>query len=727
MAEAHIASMADELANLRSAHALLYPVVESLNLFCRIKFYNYCMSVSSSVVNKQTVRNERSLSNEHILSNFSNDLDKYVLNLSSVTLNKTQKEALSVGLKFCVPPKRCNPINIRAQFENLYDQVKCLEPTSADAVSWFKCRLVDLAHQYERTPIIQSCLLNKEHIRELKSLQRNSQLVILPPDKGSGSVLLNREDYNQKLTTLLSDKTKFEIDKKQKDNVHNVERQINKVLKEIHQEGFIDQTTLKSLSARGSLTPRLYGLPKTHKPGIPLRPVLSMSGSPYHSLAQWLVGLLEPVRAKLCPFSLKDTFEFVDLIESLDTSNKVMTSFDVESLFTNVPLDEVLNIIHDYVLQKNLPIPIPLNYFMKLLRLCTKNIQFLFNGVFYKQVDGVAMGSPLGPILADIFMGHLEDKMSSEIQQLLMYRRYVDDIFAICNDHNHVQHFHEKLLQLHPRIHFTVELEENNAIPFLDVLLVRREDGSLSRGVYRKRTWMGQYLHFKSFAPIKQKRCLVRTLFNRIRRIATFERVKMEEELLTNTLLENGYPLRFIEKYSRQTLPKTPCATAPKKMVYLTLPFKGDNVSLLIKTRLNAAIKRTYNAAELTLVEETIRVPVPPRKDLVPMLAKSNVVYQFDCICGARYIGRTQRHLGMRIKEHLPNWLYASTSRTPASAIARHIMDTGHMVNRETSFKIIFSCKQPNQLFIAEAVAINRLGPILCSQKELVASLSLPW
>ena len=79
---------------------------------------------------------------------------------------------------------------------------------------------------------------------------------------------------------------------------------------------------------------------------------------------------------------------------------------DVISLFTNVPIKEVVNLICD--IQENLPIP--KDSFRRLLFLCTKDIQFQFNGQMYKQIDGVAVNSPQGPLFADMFMSHLEQR-----------------------------------------------------------------------------------------------------------------------------------------------------------------------------------------------------------------------------------------------------------------------------------------------------------------------------
>ena len=535
---------------------------------------------------------------------------------------------------------------------------------------------------------------------------------------------MNRKDYIDKMLVILSDQSKFIKDAVQDDAVRKIERLLIRKLKALRDKGIIDKHMFQQLSPKGTITPRMYGLPKTHKPSIPLRPILSMSGSPYHKLAKWLVDVIEPVQRSLTPHSLRDTFEFINLVSTVNTTDKVMASFDVQSLFTNVPIDEVIDIVTDFVSNNQSRFKVPSDILAQLLKACTSNVQFLFDGVFYTQVDGVAMGSPLGPVLADIFMGHIERKLSVEINQLSFYKRYVDDIFAIC-ENREVNDFLDSLNSAHNNLKFTSEAENENRLSFLDVCLIRREDGSLSRSVHRKATWSGQYLHFKSFAPIKYKRGLVRCLFDRIRRIVTPDQLEEEVNLLHETLKDNGYPARFIDKYAKGRIKRDVFDTVPRKNVYLSLPFKGDNISTMIKRRLDAALGRTFYAAKLLLVDLTQRIPAPPRKDPVPRADTSNIIYGFNCVCGSRYVGRTTRHFGERIVEHVPKWLYTTGIGCARSAITKHLQNTGHVIDTNTAFRILSKPKFPSMLNIAEAVFIRTLNPDLCLQKQFVVSLSL--
>ncbi|KAA3676597.1 uncharacterized protein DEA37_0009147 [Paragonimus westermani] len=115
-----------------------------------------------------------------------------------------------------------------------------------------------------------------------------------------------------------------------------------------------------------------------------------------------------------------------------------------------------------------------------------------------------------------------------------------------------------------------------------------------------------------------------------------------------------------------------------------------------------------------------------------PIGATSHCVYQFTCNCNESYIGRTERCLISRVKEHLPNWVQNSvlrkndnvveTRKQPASAVARHVLTTGHVINPICAFRILLRHSNPRFLRFAEAVAINRMKPTLCVQKQLLVT-----
>ena len=172
-------------------------------------------------------------------------------------------------------------------------------------------------------------------------------------------------------------------------------------------------------------------------------------------------------------------------------------SFDVTNLFTQVPIADALQVIEqklsqDHSLLDRTTIPIP--QLVELTELCLRSSFFQFQDKYYEQIEGAAMGSPLSPIVANLFMENLEEEaIRSAPLQPKLWRRYVDDTFVIWpHGQEELHRFHEHLNSLHSNIHFTMEEEKECTLPFLDVLITRISS-SLSTSVYHKPTHRERY------------------------------------------------------------------------------------------------------------------------------------------------------------------------------------------------------------------------------------------
>ena len=151
---------------------------------------------------------------------------------------------------------------------------------------------------------------------------------------------------------------------------------------------------------------------------------------------------------------------------------------DVVSLYTNIPVDEAIDIcLNKLYCNDEIVYNLTRSQFKKLLNYCVKQNHFAFNDNIYDQIDGVAMGSPLGPILANIFMSHLEKIALHEFHgsKPIYYKRYVDDTFLIFSNEQDSISFFEHMNCEHSNISFTVETENDGCLPFLDVLVSRRD------------------------------------------------------------------------------------------------------------------------------------------------------------------------------------------------------------------------------------------------------------
>ena len=136
----------------------------------------------------------------------------------------------------------------------------------------------------------------------------------------------------------------------------------------------------------------------------------------------------------------------------------------------------------------------------KLLLLCTKNVHFTFNNKIYQQCDGVAIGFPLGPVIAGIFMVELERTLLPRLTEYMTpWKRYVDDTIATVQLTS-IDHVLMILNTFHKNIKFTYELEINKKISCLDISLIRKND-ILETTIYRKSTNNGVYLQWDFFAP----------------------------------------------------------------------------------------------------------------------------------------------------------------------------------------------------------------------------------
>ena len=249
----------------------------------------------------------------------------------------------------------------------------------------------------------------------------------------------------------------------------------------------------------------MYGLPKIHKKDVPLCPILSMTGSAQHQLAKWLTSLLKPVLQNLSSNCVSDSFTFVKEVRkfTFSPSSVFLCSFDISSLFTNVLLAETIEICTDALYNDDSMAPsFTCNIFVKLMKLAASSVEFSFNNNMHQQIDGVAMGSPLSPALANTFVGYQEAKLFNIAKRPLVYFQYIDDTFAIFNNEEDCNYFFIHLNSLHPSLCLTYEKESNHSLPFLDVL-VERHDSEFLTSVYRKPTFTDQYLRWNSFSPQK--------------------------------------------------------------------------------------------------------------------------------------------------------------------------------------------------------------------------------
>ena len=250
--------------------------------------------------------------------------------------------------------------------------------------------------------------------------------------------------------------------------------------------------------------------------GIPtFRPILSAIGTPTYKLAKFCDKLLKTINTN--EYTVKDSFSFAKEVEELDT-NLIMASFDVKSLFINIPLTETIGLCFENLYRNQTHIGnLSKSSFHRLLEITIDESFFIFDQKYYKQCDGVAMGSPLGPTLANFCMCHFENIWFENCPTQLKpvaYKRYMDDTFLLLQSTEHVEKFKKYLNKQHKNIAFTSEMEQNDSLSLLDIK-ISRENNKFVTSAYRKPAFSGVFTNFESLISKCYKRSLIDTLLHR--------------------------------------------------------------------------------------------------------------------------------------------------------------------------------------------------------------------
>ena len=342
---------------------------------------------------------------------------------------------------------------------------------------------------------------------------------------GTGVVIMNKSDYVNLLSQAsINDTSKFTPVSLQRPTTRGrpIKHYHPLLQKEKHLESVVRNILPKQIAdcvcQAGSRLAHLYELPKTHKEKLSMRPILSATGTYNYALAKWLDEKLKPLSVNR--YTISDTFSFAEEIQNLVIDqNDILVSFDVTSLFTNVPLQETIETIAEkafvdnwFNVTHNLNITKP--DLVQLLEVATMNQLFQFDGKLYEQIDGVAMGSPLGPLMENAFLCSIEEKLEQDNKLPEFYRRYVDDTFAMMKNVPAAEDFLSTLNSCHPSINFTMELASDNKLPFIGMEVLKK-GCKLETSVYRKPTNTGLLLHHQSHVDKRYKKSLLKTMLNR--------------------------------------------------------------------------------------------------------------------------------------------------------------------------------------------------------------------
>lgn len=663
--------------------------------------------------------------------------DKVIFNYSDRILTPDENRLLLLGLDFGLPVYKLNFHKYYLAFEKIFSDCRNFPIYNRveNAREVFKTQLKSIAHKYFHgfKHFRNGCpLFKKSDVFTLKKLASDPNIYVTRPDKGCGVVLLNRTDYIDKVNSVLNDVTKFDrINIDEKKIVIKLEDRLNNVLRSYKSKKCITSTFYDKCYSSGSQLGVLYGLPKIHKENCPIRPIVSACSTHNFNIGKELIPLISHLATN--EYTLKNSYDFVSCINNFSgADNYFMCSLDVESLYTNIPVNETIEIILDAIFTNDVVLHHDLSrdQLKKLLNLALCDSYFKFNNAIYKQKDGLAMGSSLSPIIANIFLNHFEEMHLNGCPNNIkpqLYRRYLDDTFLLFRNSDQASQFFEYFNDKHPQIKFTYEPEQHSSLSFLDVT-VSRHNNYFTTSVFRKKTFTGLGLNYFSNLYHKYKLSNIYTLIYRAYRISSsYDLFHSEISYLQTYFKANYFPLKIfnatVKRFlnNRYSIP-VQRITVPKQNVYMNLPLLGyqnNKMKLEVQSLIEKyfpQVSPSFYFRNLHKIGSFFRI-----KDSPDMLMRSSVIYEYKCdCCQQSYIGSTTLQMFRRIAQHkgVSFRTGQQLSKPDNSSIRDHCFNKDHPLKTK-NFSIIGNCTSCD-LRTLESIFIQKLKPTLNSNQSAV-------
>ncbi|XP_074803977.1 uncharacterized protein LOC141984659 [Natator depressus] len=311
---------------------------------------------------------------------------------------------------------------------------------------------------------------------------------------------MNRLEYEQETARQLSNTTFYKP--LPSDPTAGYQKKLHHLLKKLPEKAQEQIRTDTPLEPQPGV---FYLLPKIHKPGNPGRPIISDIGTLTAGLSGYVDSLLRPYTIST-PSYLRDTTDFLRKLQSIGDlpKNTILTTMDVEALYTNSPHKDGLQAVRN-----SIPDNVTANLMAELCDFVLTHNYFTFGDNVYLQISGTAIGTCMAPQYANIFMADLEQRfLSSRPLMPLLYLRYIDDIFIIwTHGKEALEEFHHDFNNFHPTINLSLD-QSTQEIHFLDTTVLI-SDGHINTTLYRKPTDRYAYLHASSFHPDHNTRSIV--------------------------------------------------------------------------------------------------------------------------------------------------------------------------------------------------------------------------
>ena len=565
--------------------------------------------------------------------------------------------------------------------------------------------------------------LPREEAKALRALRRKP-VALMPSDKGGEFCAVDMDTYRDLGRSHLADNTTYQAIPRM--SAKTIEGKINRTWRSICRERGVTTRLERSFISNNTRMATFRHVIKTHKPGpqLKIRPVIAGRGCPTEKIAWLLKVILSPLLSTV-PAHASDSGSLMAAV--LSTTPEVRTqyqhqcSLDVEALYTSVPVHEALEAVRrKLLLQGAIPQPLLIEDIIRLLDEVFSLTFFHYEGQVYRQIEGLPMGCAVSGIVAIIFMETVETRALALFGRCPLYRRYVDDCYALVSNEEEARHLQACFNEQHPRIRFQLENcnteGDTTSLSLLDFTVSIGASGEVDFDFYTKEAKTSVFLHKESALPWAQK---VATIRNEQRRIAARGGDSVpNREAFRNKLRENGYTAGDLARINASSR-RRPNAHPEGTVHYIDLPFLGESAERKIRrafTREGIRIRIYRRSASMLQwvrpkqaeIRRCAWTACPTRE--AGRCFVSNCVYLITCSpCGRRYVGSTTRPLHERIREH--------TVTGRGSNIHDHLTTCGEGAAR-VQIRVLATEKDPVNTRLREALLIKKMQPELNTRND---------
>ena len=464
-------------------------------------------------------------------------------------------------------------------------------------------------------PIIHN--ITTKQRKNLNKLLTEPDIIIVTADKNLGYVIADLKWYEQACLDHLTSDSYVNVTKTFYKNglaTHTINTIYNELCDKINE--YAENFTIthleakwicKKLDDRPFSASSFYILPKIHKTPIKGRPIVPSMSWITFNLSKWIANQLNPLVTEFCPNVLRDSTQLIQDL-TLINSNNIQTfqytllSADVEALYPNMDIKTGLSLIKNFLEEINWETSQRRELLLWAMDFTLKKGYIHFKGMIFQQTNGAAMGSPMIPPYANIFMHMLErETVKKYSQDILLYKRFIDDVFLIIlNKSTTIQKLQTDLNNLKPFIKLTwspPSLKQD----FLDITITNDlKHSKFQTNTFQKPLNKYSYIPFKSYHTLNMKSGFIKGETLRYARLCSKKKdFNRMTALFTIRLQRRGYPLHFIKNSMKEI-------NFTLRTQYIINNSKQKKIPYIFKTLYNPKINHNTLRTELNNFSHSI-------------------------------------------------------------------------------------------------------------------------